>query len=53
MDNDKIEDLDDSWINELEKIDNEYNNYYSEDLSFIKIHSIYINDNNEIEKTSE
>ena len=53
MDNDKIEDLDISWIREFEKIDNEYNEYYSEDLSFIKIHSIYINNNNEIEKTSE
>jgi hypothetical protein len=53
MDNDKIEDLDISWIREFEKIDNEYNEYYSEDLSFIKIHSIYINSNNEIEKTSE
>jgi len=52
MDND-IEDLDFSWIDEFEKIDSEYNMYYTEDLSFIKIHSIYINNNNEIEKVTE
>jgi len=48
-----IEDLDLSWINEFEKIDNEYNIYYTEELSFIKIHSIYINNDNEIEKIKE
>jgi hypothetical protein len=53
IDNDNIEDLDFSWINEFEKIDSEYNIYYTEDLSFIKIHSIYINNNNEIEKVTE
>ena len=50
---DYIEDLDMSWINEFEKIDNEYKMYYTEDLSFIKIHSIYVNDNDEIEKIKE
>jgi len=57
MDNDDInntiEDLDLSWINEFEKIDNEYKIYYLEELSFIRIHSIYINSNNEIEKVRE
>ena len=48
-----IEDLDLSWINEFEKIDDEYNIYYTEELSFIKIHSIYINNDNEIEKITE
>lgn len=51
--NNTIEDLDLSWINEFEKIDNEYKIYYSEELSFIRIHSIYINSNNEIEKIRE
>ena len=44
--NDYIEDLDISWINEFEKIDNEYKIYYTEELSFIRIHSIYVNNNN-------
>lgn len=53
MDNDIIEDLDLSWINEFEKIDNEYKIYYTEELSFIRIHSIYVNKNNEIDKIRE
>uniref|UniRef100_A0A6C0KRE0 Uncharacterized protein n=1 Tax=viral metagenome TaxID=1070528 RepID=A0A6C0KRE0_9ZZZZ len=48
-----IEDLDLSWIHEFEKIDNEYKNYYTEDLQFISIHSIYINKDNSIEKIKE
>lgn len=48
-----IEDLDITWINEFEKIDNEYNIYYTEEISFIKIHCVYINNNNEIEKITE
>jgi len=56
MDNENnvtIEDLDLSWINEFEKIDNEYKIYYTEELSFIRIHSIYVNNNDEIEKVKE
>ena len=45
-----IEDLDTSWIEEFEKIDNDYKSYYTEDLSFIKIHFVYLNKNNDIEK---
>jgi len=51
--NDNIEDLDLSWVHEFEKIDNEYKMYYTEDISFIRIHTIYINTNNEIEKIRE
>lgn len=51
--NGTIEDLDISWINEFEKIDNEYKIYYTEELSFIRIHSIYVNNNNDIEKIRE
>jgi hypothetical protein len=51
--NDTIEDLDLSWIHEFEKIDNEYKIYYTEELSFIRIHSIYVNNNNDIEKIRE
>jgi hypothetical protein len=35
------------------KIDNEYNIYYTEEISFIRIHFIYLNINNEIEKIRE
>jgi hypothetical protein len=52
-DNDNIEDLDLSWIQEFEKLDNEYKMYYTEDISFIRIHTIYINTNNEIDKIRE
>jgi len=51
--NDNIEDLDLSWIQEFEKLDNEYKMYYTEDISFIRIHTIYINSNNEIDKIRE
>ena len=51
--NDNIEDLDLSWIKEFEKLDNEYKMYYTEDISFIRIHTIYINTNNEIDKIRE
>ena len=51
--NDTIEDLDFTWIQEFENLDSEYKSYYTEELSFIKIHSLYININNEIEKLRE
>lgn len=50
---DTIMDLDLSWIDEFEKIDNEYKIYYTEDVAFIKIHSIYVNAKNEIDKIKE
>ena len=39
-------DIDFSWINEFENVDKEYKNYYTEDLTVIKIHCIYVNNNN-------
>ena len=51
--NENIDDLDDSWLNDFEKLDNEYKMYYTEDISFIKFHLIYVNNNNEIEKVKE
>ena len=48
--NNDIEDLDLSWIHDFEKIDNEYKIYYTEELSFIRVHSIFVNNNYEIEK---
>lgn len=50
---DVIEDLDMSWIQDFEKIDNEYKMYYTEEISFIRIHYIYLNSSNEIDKISE
>ena len=52
-DNDNIGVLDLSWIQDFERIDNEYKIYYTEEISFIRIHSIYLNLNNEIEKMRE
>ena len=46
-------DIDFSWINEFENVDKEYKNYYTEDLTVIKIHCIYVNNNNEIERVLE
>jgi hypothetical protein len=48
-----IDDLDLTWIQEFENLDNEYKSYYTEELSFIRIHSIYVNTNNDIEKIKE
>lgn len=54
MNNDDIiEDLDSSWLNEFEQMDDQYKIYYTEELSFIKIHSIYVNNKNEIDKIRE
>ena len=50
---DDIEDLDSTWIQEFEKLDKDYKNYYTENISFLRVHSIYINKQNEIEKVRE
>ena len=46
-------DIDFSWIDEFETMDKEYKDYYTEDLTVIKIHCIYTNKNNEIERVLE
>jgi hypothetical protein len=53
IDEDNIEDLDFTWLQEFENIDKDYKNYYSEELQFIKIHSIYVDKDNSIEKVKE
>lgn len=53
IDNNAIDDLDVTWIQEFENLDNEYKSYYTEELSFIRIHSIYVNNDNNIEKIKE
>jgi len=52
-DNEQYSQLDNDWINEFEKVDKDYQGFYNEDLHFLKIHSIYINQQNEIEQLKE
>jgi hypothetical protein len=49
----EIADLDISWINEFEKVDRDYASFYLEDLNYIKVTILYINNSNEIEKIKE
>jgi hypothetical protein len=50
---DEFAELDSSWVEEFENFDNEYKHYYTEDISFINIHSIYVDTNNTIIKVKE
>jgi hypothetical protein len=51
--NDDMEELDSTWLQEFENLDKEYKHYYTEELTFVKIHCIYINKENAIEKMKE
>jgi hypothetical protein len=51
--NDSIDDLDNTWLNEFENLDNNYKHYYTEDITFIRIHSVYVNKDNTVEKIKE
>ena len=51
--NDDIDDLDTTWLQEFETLNNDYKNYYTEELSFIRVHAIYVNNDNDIEKVRE
>ena len=53
MENEAVEELDDSWLKDFEKTDNEYKAYYKEDLTFIRLHTIYVNYENEIDFVKE
>lgn len=48
-----IDELDTDWIENFNKIDEEFKNYYCEDLPFVKINSLYINSENEIDMVKE
>ena len=50
---DDLETIDFSWIEEFDNLDKEYKDYYTEDLTVIKIHCVYINKDNEIERVLE
>jgi hypothetical protein len=42
--------LDDGWINEFEKTDKLYEDFYKDDLYYINLRVIYVNRDNEIDK---
>jgi hypothetical protein len=48
-----FEDLDTSWLHEFEKIDKEYNTYYTEDLLFVRVNYVYVNTCQEITNLGE
>jgi len=48
-----FEELDTSWLHEFEKIDKEYNTYYTEDLLFVRVNYVYVNTCQEITNLGE
>ena len=52
-DADELENIDSSWIEEFETLDKEYKDYYTEDIAVIKIHFMYVNKDDAIEKILE
>jgi hypothetical protein len=53
MNDDELENVDSSWIEEFETLDKEYKDYYTEDIAVIKIHFMYVNKQEEIERVFE
>lgn len=49
----KNEILDEEWINEFEKTDKLFQDFYLDDIYYTEIHYIYINTKNDIEKIKE
>ena len=45
--------LNDDWINNFEKTDKLYQDFYKDDLYYINLKYVYINSNNEIEKINQ
>jgi len=48
-----LNELDTSWIHNFEKEDGIYKDYYSENLYFINIYFVYLNESNVIEKVKK
>ena len=46
----EINKLDDEWINNFDKTDRLYKDFYKDDLYYVNLRIIYINRENEIEK---
>ena len=51
--NEKNEVLDEEWINEFEKTDKLFQDFYLDDIYYTEIHFIYVNLSNDIEKIKE
>jgi len=49
MNDSVIEELDDTWLEEFNVLDNDYKKFYADNITFIRYHCIYINGSNEIE----
>jgi hypothetical protein len=47
---DKVENLDDSWIQDFDKIDKPYQDFYKENVYYVHINIFYVNKDNEIDK---
>jgi len=45
--------LDTNWIDEFESLDEDYKEFYTEDVTYIKFNYIYVNKENDIEKIKE
>ena len=45
--------LDEEWINEFEKTDKLFQDFYLDDIYYTEIHFVYINTSNDIEKIKE
>jgi len=45
--------LDEEWINDFDKTDKLFQDFYLDDIYYTEIHFIYINSNNDIEKIKE
>jgi len=48
--NTETEKLNDDWINNFEKTDNLYKDFYKDELYYTNLNYVYVNKNNEIEK---
>lgn len=53
MKTNSIQKLDTNWIEEFEKIDNQYEIFYNEDVSFISLHYVYIDRFNSVQTMKE
>ena len=53
IDKNENEVLDENWINEFEKTDKLFQDFYLDDIYYTEIHFIYINTINNIEKIKE
>ena len=53
LETDDMQELDSKWIEEFELHDKNYESFYTEDITYINFHCIYINQKNDIEKIKE